>query len=175
MIEQKLQSNVQPRDVSIDVDRPSHHRVAGQHAGGAIRRTDLVRHPVARRRDAGSAGTIRRRGTRSRRRSASGRSSSKARITSRKVTSPSPRTMTSTPIAGSVHASGARLGSYPPTTMRTLGLQRSNERDDAARRRSLERHHREADDVRLECRRRAARRFGVRTTAPGPRSATATR
>ena len=42
MIEQKLQSKVQPREVSIDVDLAAEQRVAAQHARVAVRQAELV-------------------------------------------------------------------------------------------------------------------------------------
>jgi len=120
MIEQKLQSNVQPREVSTtSIWRPSivyPESTRAPRFGGA--RVSFSTGMTGR-------GGVCRNASRSRNHRPatddSGRFWSSARSSSRNVSSPSPRTIALTPRAGSVHASGARLGSYPPTTMNASG------------------------------------------------------
>ena len=74
---------------------------------------------------------------------------SNARISSRNVTSPSPRTMTSTPRPGCVHSSRREARIVAADDDAHAGRQRAHQRDDPPRRRPLKGHHRQADDVGL--------------------------
>ena len=91
---------------------------------------------------------------------------SSARINSRNVRSPSPRTMKSTPSAGGSmrRAPATDRPHRPPPSRRDSA---TNERDDPARGAALERHHREADQL-GSARASGAHRRPARTTARGP-------
>ena len=81
---------------------------------------------------------------------ASGCPRSSARINSRRVTSPSPRTIASTPIDGCIQASGREARIVSADDNRGAGLEGADQGDDPAGAGALERHHRQADDVGLQ-------------------------
>ena len=149
MIEQKLQSNVQPRDVSTTSTVPAEQRVAAEHARVAVGQPELA---VFEAEPTGRSGLWTncrpsrpgeaRRCCRSSRRA---RSRAAARETS---CSPSPRTMKSTPRR---HRRRRRAPGSDRSRRRRSCVRGTQARACSLMRRSavaaLERHHRQADDV----------------------------
>ena len=134
-----------------DVDRAAHHRVAGEHAGGAVRQPDRVR---PRARHVARCGLRRKPSPVAEPEAGDRRSSGRPaleraeQLAERQVA-----------FAADDHVDAERR--IRPRVRREarivaadddpdVGRERANERDDPARRAPLERHHREPDDVGLE-------------------------